>query len=252
MDRRVNADNFETLARVGARWVWESVRMVRRAGVKRQDRLRGRTAVAAVLIWIFTFASLLPGEARAEALTVRETEFLVRAVHFEGLPEEQARRVGPEAVARLIEMLSDPAEASAHANILIVLGLSGEPGSLDAISDWASISREGEIDRDTFRAWQALPYALGHVARYDERAVARLEAKLEEQAPNWTFRHHRGARLHRQSRRATATALAMTGLPAAALVLDRAGKRATDAKFEEHLRDARAMHARRAARNRPQ
>ncbi len=147
----------------------------------------------------------------------------------------------------LPQILSDPEEGSAHANALMALGLCGQPGAFQAIRAWASAPREGEIDRDTFRAWQALPYALGHVGRRDRRAVARLEALIDAKSPKWTFRHHRGARLRRLARRAAATALAVSGLPEAGEVLDRARQRAGDVEFEAHLRSARALHRRRAA-----
>ena len=226
--------------------------MNQKLGVSQPALPRAAAGIAVALIGILGFASILAAEAGPQTLTVAETELLVRAVHFEGMPEEDGRRIGPEGAARLIEMLSDPAESSSYANILIALGLSGQPGTLDVIAEWAAIPSEGEIDRDGFRAWQALPYAIGHAAQSDDRAVAMLEAKLEEGAPSWTFRHHRGARLHDLDRRAAAMALGMTGLPAAGRVLDRAGRRASDSEFEEHLRGARRLHARRAKDGRPQ
>jgi hypothetical protein len=204
-----------------------------------------------VLVVLLVFLVVtLPRGASAQMLTVDETVALVRSIHFEGVPEEEALRVGPDGAALLVEMLDDPSEAATHANILIVLGLCGQPGSFESIVQWASVVREGEIDRDTFRAWQVSPYAFGYAARYDRRAIAHLEANFEAQDPGWTFRHHRGARLVRQSRRATATALGMTGLPEAAAALDRAVRNATDIEFERHLRGARAIHARRAAERR--
>jgi len=218
----------------------------------RRGRRWDRLGVMGLLVCTLGLGVSLPRDTSAQMLSVDETVALVRSVHFEGLPEEDAVRVGPDGAALLIEMLEDPLEAATHANILIVLGLCGQPGSLEAIAQWASIVREGEIDRDTFRAWQVLPYAVGYAARYDRRAIARLEANLEAEDPGWTYRHHRGARLVRQSRRATATALGMTGLPEAAAALDRAGRNATDAEFEQHLRGARAMHAQRAKKRRPE
>jgi hypothetical protein len=219
----------------------------RMANKGRQGRLGGWISTVLALVWILGSASLLPSPATAQTLTVAETENLVRGIHFEGLPEEMALRVGPAGAERLIEMLNDPGEGRSHANTLKVLGLCGDPDAYQAIVDWASRPLEGEIDRDTFRAWQMLPYALGHVAKHDRRALARLEAQLDEDAPTWTFRHHRGARLHRQSRRAAATALGMTGLPEAGEVLDRRRQRTTDIEFEEHLLEVRAMHRGRAA-----
>jgi hypothetical protein len=196
----------------------------------------------------------------AQMLTVAESETLVRARYYEGMPEKDAARIGPDGAERLVEMLFDPEEAQSHAQILLALGLSGSPNAMAAILDWSEThggvasqnrlapARIGEIDRDTFRAWQALPYALGHLARFDRRAVAHLEALLNAEAPSWTFRHHRGARLRNLACRSAASSLALTGLPEARRALDRAGRDASDVRFEEHLRNARALHAERATR----
>jgi hypothetical protein len=200
-----------------------------------------------------------PGVTVAQMLTVAETEALVRASYFEGMPEEDAARIGPDGAERLIEMLFDPEEGRSHAQILLVLGLSGSPDAMAAILSWSSnfsgvatfrgvAPRTGEIDRDTFKAWQVLPFALGHLARFDRRAVVYLESLMNEEAPSWTFRHHRGARLRNLARRSAATSLGLTGLPEARRVLDRMGRDASDARFEEHLRNARALHAERAER----
>jgi len=227
---------------------------------------------------VVLFVSFAAGEAVAQMLTVPETEALVRASYFEGMPEEDAARIGPDGAERLIEMLFDPEEGRSHSHILLALGLCGWPDAMTVILGWSSnfsgvatfrqittfdqvatlnqvatldglaAPRTGEIDRDTFKAWQALPYALGHLARFDRRAVVHLEALMNAEAPSWTFRHHRGARLRNLARRSAATSLALTGLPEARRALDRAGRDASDARFEEHLRNARALHAERARR----
>ncbi len=187
-----------------------------------------------------------PLPAAAQTLGVVESEQLVRLVYFEGMPEEPARRIGPAGAARLAEMLSDPAESATHANVLLALGLCGQPGSFEAIRAWATQPRQGEQDRNTFRAWQALPIALAHAAEHDRRAVARLEALLHAEAPRWTFRHHRGARLHRLARRGAAMALGLTGLPEARRALDRAAVLSSDPEFEAHVDEARGLLRRRA------
>ena len=212
----------------------------------RPQRLRDAVGVACAVLWVLAFFVTAPCPAAAQTLSVPETEALVRAIYFEGLPEDEARLIGAAGATRLVEMLADPDESGAHANILLALGLCGQPGAFAAIRNWATTPRDGEIDRDTFRAWQALPFALGHLAENDPRAVARLEARLNDAAPGWTFRHHRGARLHRMNRRAAARALGDTGLPEARAALDRADQNASDPEFVEDLRRARAAHARRA------
>lgn len=192
------------------------------------------------------FLLLSAGSANGQLLSVEETERLVRASYFEGMPEDQAARIGRAGAARLVEMLADSDEKPNHARIIIALGACGSPDALAAIRDWTLIPRSGEIDRDTFKAWQALPYALGHLAPYDARALPELEALMTAETPSWTFGHHNGPRLVRLRRQSAATALALTGLPEAARALDRASQISSDAEFSKHLRDARTLHRGRA------
>lgn len=207
----------------------------------RISRLRLGAAALVLLL-------LVPGIALAQPpLTIAETEDLVRMRHYEGLPEEEAQRIGPEGCARLIELLGDPEEARSHAEVLLAIGHCGPEGGLEAIAAWADQPREGEIDRATFRAWQVLPFALAKLAEHDPRAVSRLTARLEdEDAPRWTFRHHRGERLKKLRRRAAADCLADTDHPAADRALERAAARAVDPALRAHFE--RARERRRARR----
>lgn len=209
-------------------------------------RLSDSVRLICAIGWVAGLALSAPCEASAQTLSVAESENLVRQVYYEGLPEEEAERIGAEGAARLMEMLVDPAESKHHAQILLALGLSGAEGALEAIRDWANAPREGEVDRATFKAWQALPFALGHLAHYDARALDDLEDQMAKDAPRWGFRHHRGARLHGMARKSAATCMAETGLPAARRALERAERTSSDANFEAHLREARALHSRRA------
>ena len=192
-------------------------------------------------------ALVLTSAVSAQTLTIEETEGLVGAVYYEGMPEEPATRIGPAGAARLVEMLADSDERASHGQIMLALGLCGSPDAMAAIEAWSAEPRLGEIDRVTFRAWQALPYALGHLARFDSAALQRLEQLMHEDAPRWTFRQHRGARLLRLNRESAANSLAETGLPEARRMLDRVGRNASDVQFERILRDARLRHAERAA-----
>lgn len=218
-----------------------------------ESRSRSILLFSAVVL----FVSSAGGVAAAQRLTIPETEALVRVSYFEGMPEEAAARIGPAGAERLAEMLFDPEEGRSHGQILLALGLCGWPGAMTAILRWNAIlsesatldrvatPRTGEIDRDLFKAWQAFPYALGHLAHFDRRAIVHLETLMNAAAPSWTFRHHRGARLLDLARRSAATSLALTGLPEARRALDRASRNASDAAFEEHLQNALALHAER-------
>lgn len=199
----------------------------------------------AVVVWTVGVLLAASGDGRAQggALSLGETEDLVRARHYEGLPEEEAQQIGPEGCARLVEMLADPEEARHHAQILLAIGHCGPEGGLEAIAAWADRPREGEIDRATFRAWQALPFALARLADHDARAVARLTARLaDERPPRWTFRHHRGDRLVKLNRRAAALGLAETDDPAAEAALERAARDARDGSLRAHFERARERH----------
>ena len=209
--------------------------------------LRGRAIVA---VFLLLGLALVPGLAAAQRmLSVGETEDLVRMRHYEGLPEDQAERIGPEGCTRLIELLEDPAEARSHAEILLAIGHCGPDGGLEAIAAWADQPRDGEIDRATFRAWQVLPFALAKLAEHDPRAVARLTARLEnEDAPRWTFRHHRGERLTTLRKRAAADGLAETDHAEADAALDRAAARATEPGLREHFERARERRRERRER----
>jgi len=187
----------------------------------------------------------------ATMLTVDETEELVRMRHYEGMPEEDLERIAGDGCARLIEMLADPEEADAHGRVLLGLARCADSGGYEAIMSWVDQPRTGELDRATFRAWQMVSFALARLAEDDERAIDRLAERLDASAsPEWTFRHHRGARLLRQKRRAAADGLAETGDARASAALERAGRRSSDAAFREHLDAARDRHAERAERRR--
>lgn len=181
-------------------------------------------------------------------LGVEATENLVRQVHYEGLSEAEVARIGAAGAARLAEMLADPAEAPSHARIMHALGIVGGPGAYDAIAGWvASQPTAGEIDRDRFRAWQALPYALGRLASRDPRALRDLGACFDADPPGWTFRHFGALRLQALERRAAAGALAETGLPEAQRILDAVERGAGDPALVGHVRAVRTEAASRAA-----
>lgn len=226
------------------------MKLVARRIARIHGRLPDRVGLMAALAWLTGLVLSLPCDATAQqgsVLSVEETRQLVRARYFEGMPVDEAERIGPEGCEQLKAMLLDDDERASHGQVLMAIGICGPDGGLEAIEAWADRPRRGEIDRATFRAWQALPFALGRLARHDARAVDRLERRLNRsEAPEWTFRHHRGARLVSLSRRAAASSLAETDLPEAAMALDRARVMTTDEGFRGHLEEARSTHRRRA------
>jgi hypothetical protein len=175
-------------------------------------------------------------------------EALVRTVWFEGLPYEKARQLSPEGVERLAQMLEDPAEAEHHVNIVVALGMSESPRAYPALERLAAREPRGEVDRTEYRARNALPFALGHLARADRRALGLLQRELARSTPPaWRYRHLAGERLRGQLERGTITGLGMSGLPEVEGMLDAVSQRATrgrDPRLAAHVARARALRAR--------
>ena len=211
---------------------------------------------ACALVWLGAVMGpvvLAPGDAAAQEslLSVEETEVLVRARYFEGMPMDEAARIGPDGCERLLEMLSDSTDSGAHGQVLVAIGACGPDGGLEAIDAWAAGLPEGEVYRATFRAWMALPRALSHLAEHDPRAMGRLGERLAAaEAPLISHKRHRGAKMLNLKRRGAATALAESGRDAARRHLDRALRRSSDGRFDAHLAEARSRHADRVAARR--
>lgn len=211
----------------------------------------GVASVVASCVAFFAAVFAAPAVAQDAMLSVEETESLVRARYYEGLPKDLAARIGPEGCDRLVEMLADPAEARHHDQILVAIGICAPEGGLEAIGAWLGAMPEGEIDRPRFKAWLAVNHALGELAEHDPRALAILESRMiRPDAPRFRHGRHRGARLLKMRRFGAAHDLAETGLPAAADALDRADLQASDGEFVGHLRAARARHGERVEERR--
>jgi hypothetical protein len=74
-------------------------------------------------------AATAPGT-QAPALDVRD---FVRQVFIHGVPYEEASKYDASAVPALLEMLRDPAEQAHWANIVVVLGMIGDPRAVDPL-----------------------------------------------------------------------------------------------------------------------
>ena len=188
--------------------------------------------------------------ARAQLAEVEFAEELTRADYVEGLPYARARQLTPAGVEILTEMLADPAEAEHHDNIVMALGISGDPQAYLALSQFHDDSPEGEIDSATYRARRALPLAMGHLARSDPRAFQFLldavHARAVTSVPEWSYRHLAGERLEGILRRAAITGLAISGRPEAVAVLRALGERARDDlratnELRVHVREAERL-----------
>jgi hypothetical protein len=169
---------------------------------------QARRACRWIAAWLLILSFALPAAAQT-SLDADAAEALVRETWYEGLPVDRAAQIGAA-------------------------------GAYEAMAAWALLPRTGEVDRATFRAWQALPHALGQLAGRDRRALQLLASQLDAQPPGWRFRHHDSERIARLTRRGAASGLATSGLPEAdALLRGAEARRHADPDFREHLREER-------------
>ncbi len=161
----------------------------------------------------FAFA---PGASADEAADVAHARTLARSHWFHGVPYAAARALRPAGIRWLAALLDDPREVAHHANAVIALGMSEHPLALEPLQRLARSEPRGELTRDAYRVRMALPYALGHLARVDRRALELLEERLDRDASaTWSYGQLRGERLRRQLERSGISALGITGQQAA-------------------------------------
>jgi len=183
-------------------------------------RDRSKAPWRLLIVGCLTLRALVAGAEPADE--VRAAELLVRKTYYEGMPFEAARALTPIGAARLIEMLADPAERSHAANIVVALGIASPPGAYEAIAAAAEVSTSGEVDRPTYRLLDAIPFAMGHLARSDQRAFAWLRSRAEARGvdPGWSHGPFRGQRLADQQRRRAIAGLGLSGRPEVPALLD--------------------------------
>jgi hypothetical protein len=169
-----------------------------------------------------------------------EAEAWVRELYYEGLPLEPAAGLDDAAVARLIELLEDPAEAAHHGNVVLALGASGHRDAYPALAAFADDAPAGEVDRATFRARTQLRLAFGYLARHDARALRWLLEPGDGAPPAWHFRRQRGEALRVLLDELTLTGLALSGSPTAAARLEQVidASRGRDPAARRRLRHA--------------
>jgi hypothetical protein len=212
----------------------------------RNDHFRALAlSIASLLLWASG------GVAGAGDLESSPADRLASAVYFEGLAFEEVGDLSDADVARLIELLQDPAEIRKHPNALVALGMSGSPVAFDAIADYALRGSSGEIDRLEFRAQRSIAAGMGHLARVDGRALAWLvrAATDASAAPQRSFRQMDAERIARLMQKGAITGLALSGQPSAARVIAQIIAVPSAAPgIVEHANDALILHERMSRR----
>jgi len=199
----------------------------------------GRAAIVALAgLWAATAGHAEPNEEIAAA------ENLVRRTYYEGLPYAEARAVAPAAAARWVAMLGDPRERAHAATIAEALGIAAPPGAFEALVAADAAGASGEIDLAAYKLRRAIPLAMGHLARSDDRALVWLIAAAEREGedPGWYFRDRSGPRLGEEQRLRAVAGLGLAGRPAAAAALHRLSARHGPSGVSDHARDALALN----------
>jgi hypothetical protein len=153
----------------------------------------------------------------------RAAEALVRRTYYEGLPVDAARAITPAGAERLAALLADPAERANAAKIALALGIAARPGAFEALERAADAGASGELDRAAYRLLDAVPIAMGWLARSDDRAFAWLVARAATRGadPGWSHGPFAGQRLADQQRRRAIAGLALSGRAEVPALLDR-------------------------------
>ena len=187
------------------------------------------------------------------AAEAQAAENLVRQTYYEGLPYEGARAITDAGAARLAEMLLDPAEHGHATNIVLALAIAGRPGAYEAIAGVAERGSSGEVARVESELRTAIPIAMGHLARSDDRAYAWLVARVDDTRgdPGWSSGALAGPRLAALLRRRAIAGLGLSGRPEADAILQRlaqgdasARAAASDPELAAIVETARGVHAR--------
>ncbi len=113
--------------------------------------------------------------AGAEASTAGNVDAFVLRLYVEGVPFESARALGPAALPRLRQLLSDPGNRVYASNIVGVMGIIGEDGTAETLINFVEGNRNRALDPDTYRASLTAVMSLGYLAnRGDASAMSFL------------------------------------------------------------------------------
>jgi len=139
------------------------------------------------LVFVFTILSYAFNVA-AEPFEDKVREF-VRSIHHHGIPYEEARDLGTQAVPVLVEMLDDVTEETSWANIVFCLGAIGDRSAIGPLEDFYRSRFDRKVSPAAFKALVQVPRSLGILARSkDQPHFKRLVANLsDERQPKWTF-----------------------------------------------------------------
>lgn len=121
---------------------------------------------------------IMPAAGESSQMPVEE---FVRQIFIHGVPYEEASRYGPDVVPELVEMLNNPAEEAWWPNIVVVLGMIGDPEVVDPMISFIEEDAGGELSREHYVAKTSALMSLGYVVNKtgDRRALDYLKGALD-------------------------------------------------------------------------
>ena len=144
-----------------------------------------------------------------------------------GVPYEEVQRYPTTVVPALIEMLRNPAEQDAYANIAVTLGMLGDDRAVEPLIEFIKGGRAVEMPPAIYRAKTSAVMPLGYIVDQtgNQRALSYLETGLD---PSVSDSKLAGTPLHstlpernRSFGEYAILGLALTGKPEAAVALRR-------------------------------
>lgn len=171
-------------------------------------------------------------------------DFVTR-LYIHGVPYEEARAYGPEAIPELEAMLRDESLEAYWRNVVGVLGYVGDPAAVNILKNFLS-ELNGEISDDAFGAALVAAQAFGHLAAQDNEALQLLYALADERVPermalDFTRGRYRDAALREVMGRVAIMGLGISGRAEALAYLE--GKEGNvRASWDDNIAEAIALN----------
>ena len=175
-------------------------------------------------------------------------ESFVRQTFVHGVPYATASQYGPETVPKLLAMLNAPTEKDHWANIVITLGIIGDPRAVESLIAFVEKGGDSRSNPVHYRAKTSALMAMGYLINKSgsQKAIAYLKNYIEPSGMGETPMHGRGAFQPVLAERDTQLStmailgLALSGHPTAKEVLQSLQRPATTestARFQAQVSD---------------
>jgi hypothetical protein len=112
---------------------------------------------------LFAFLVFFPIHLAVAQEPPTDLRTFVTALHFHGLPYEQAHAYGPGAIPELVAMLEDPSLEPHWTKIVATLGCIEDASAVQPLMDFMR-QQQGPVSADVFRAVLSVLPALGQIA----------------------------------------------------------------------------------------